>query len=122
MSHNKTKSTGSVFGRKASQQMPTRTRNAYPTAGRSSSGLSNYQSRGKTATLVESEKPKIAQQILNTLEEVDSKSQEGQMSLADVAKRYENRGGFYKDFYKNVPSYKNFDAKAGYEDFMTRKV
>lgn len=43
------------------------------------------------------------------------------MSLVDVQKRYENRGDFFKDFYKNVSTYKNFDAKSGYEDFMKRK-
>ena len=43
------------------------------------------------------------------------------MSMVELQKQYENRIGFYQDFYKSVPSYREFDADKGYEDFLKRK-
>jgi len=43
------------------------------------------------------------------------------MSMVELQKQYENRIGFYQDFYKSVPSYREFDADKGYEEFLKRK-
>ena len=43
------------------------------------------------------------------------------MSMMELQKQYENRIGFYQDFYKSVPSYREFDADKGYEEFLKRK-
>lgn len=43
------------------------------------------------------------------------------MSMIELQKQYENRIGFYQDFYKSVPSYREFDPDKGYEEFLKRK-
>ena len=41
--------------------------------------------------------------------------------MIDLQSQYNTRIQFFQDFYKNVKSYKNFDAGGHFEDFQKRK-
>lgn len=48
-------------------------------------------------------------------------NQEKKLKMSDVQKLYQNRVDFFKDFYKSVKSYKNFNHDLQFKEFIERK-
>jgi hypothetical protein len=69
--------------------------------------------RATSAALLEVEK--------NAAPEDEEQKPISKMNMSDLQKQYENRIDFYQDFYKSVPSYREFNPAKGYQDFIKRK-